>query len=254
MPDIESLLSSFQVHDYRVFTGFDEELIQAGIGFLEQIHIFLSSEPADINSLLSQLASLFSPFTAIVFTRTTQYRIPDDFDELAQTYAYAFIDDLHGRKSDFGYLTAIHLSQSPAASKTSNLGGGSNGQSSGENDLTKKGKEREAHDRDGDGDGDRDGDRDEDEDEDRDWDGDGDGDEDGDGDGDGDQDPDPQDGNRDVKWNAEVTFNVEAELLSSSDTRSKRFPFQILNTKGVFTIMVSFTFSRSLYHASLTSQ
>ena len=131
LPEVEKLLLSFQIHDYRIFAGFDEHLVQAEIGFLEQIHLFVPSDPAEIHFLLSLLSVLFVPFSAIIFTKTSQYRIPLSTNEVTQPYA--FIDNLN-RKSGCAYPTAVSLSQWPGTRESANLfhpSGVSNGQSSG---------------------------------------------------------------------------------------------------------------------------
>ena len=79
-----------QKSDYGVHAGFDESLIKSGVGFLEQIHVFVLGEVDPTSPLLSELGRLFSPFSSTLFTESSSYRLPvfkDDgsiweFDEL----------------------------------------------------------------------------------------------------------------------------------------------------------------------------
>ena len=146
-----------QKPEYVVHAGFDESLIKSGVGFLEQIHVFVFAEVDATSSLLSELGRLFSPFSSSLFTGSSSYRLPvfkDDgsvweFDELVYFTASKFADGGSSAKSP---LTIISLSETPS------LGDGMTGFShsssgSGEGEKNKKqrlgkGKERDTGDKD----------------------------------------------------------------------------------------------------------
>lgn len=68
--EIERIFSDFQISksDYHLLAGFDEDLLQNRLGYLDQIHVLIHSEPLNMTFLLSQLEKTFMPFSAIVFT------------------------------------------------------------------------------------------------------------------------------------------------------------------------------------------
>ena len=143
---ITDVFSAFRISpsDYRLCAGFDEGLIQNGLGLLEQIHVLIRSEPQQIESLLQQLESTFSPFSAIIFTQNSVHRIPSTtakFNAIARANTSDFINK---RRPDRQiYPTAVSLSQS--TDKTGPIfgsGGSNDQQNSDNNQSTKKGKER----------------------------------------------------------------------------------------------------------------
>lgn len=85
---------------YAVYAGFDESLIQKGVGYLEQIHVFTSARVETNSPLLSVLGKIFSPFPAILFTESSSHQIlvfkddgsAWDFDELVFSQASKFVD------------------------------------------------------------------------------------------------------------------------------------------------------------------
>ena len=85
--------------EYVLYAGFDESLIHAEIGYLEQIHVFSSVSPI-ATSLLSQLGRIFSLFSSILFTESSIYELPvykSDgttwiFDELVFQAASKLVD------------------------------------------------------------------------------------------------------------------------------------------------------------------
>ncbi len=90
--------SGISKSDYVVLAGFDELLIKSGVGHLEQIHIFVSTE---VNaSSFSKLGQICSPFSSRLFTNSSSYLLPvykDDetvleFDELVRRTALKFDD------------------------------------------------------------------------------------------------------------------------------------------------------------------
>jgi hypothetical protein len=86
--------------DYVVLAGFDELLIKSGVGHLEQIHIFVSTEVDASSPLLSELGKICSPFSSMLFTESCSYLLPaykDDgtlleFNELVRLTALKFAD------------------------------------------------------------------------------------------------------------------------------------------------------------------
>ena len=88
---------------FAVSAGFDESLVESGVGYLEQIHVFTTAEvnPSSTPSLLTDLGKLFSPFSSILFTESSSYRLPvfkDDgseweFDELVYLTVSKFGND-----------------------------------------------------------------------------------------------------------------------------------------------------------------
>jgi len=151
--------SQIQKSEYAVYAGFDEFLIKSGVGYIEQIHVFVSAE-VDANSpLLAELGRLFSPFSSILFTGSSRYRMPVfkagvdgdvwNFDELTYFTASQFADGGSGAKTP---LTVISLSQTPrpAEGPTSLSRGGSSSGDGEKNEERKsrKGKERDRGDND----------------------------------------------------------------------------------------------------------
>jgi len=73
LPQIDKIFSDFQIprSEYGVCAGFDQEKIR--LGFFEQIQVFIRSE---VHDMLLDLASIFAPFPAILFTEISSYDIP----------------------------------------------------------------------------------------------------------------------------------------------------------------------------------
>jgi hypothetical protein len=142
-----------QKSEYIVHAGFDESLIRSGVGYLEQIHVFIPAKVDATSPLLLELGRIFSPFSSILFTESSSYHLPvfkDDgnvweFDELVYFTASKFADGGSSAKTP---LTVISISQTPSLtnSQTScfSQGGSGNGEG-GENEKrrSKKGKERD---------------------------------------------------------------------------------------------------------------
>ena len=146
-----------QKSDYVVLAGFDESLIKSGIGYLEQIHVFILAEVDATSPLLSDLGKLFSPFSSILFTESSSYHLPvfkDDgsvweFDELVYFTASKFADGGSSAKTP---LTIISLSQTPSLADGMASFSQSTSSGSGEGEKIKqrseKGKERDMGDKD----------------------------------------------------------------------------------------------------------
>ena len=141
-----------QEDEYMVHAGFDESLIKSGIGYLEQIHVFVSTDIDATSPLLSELGRLFSPFSSILFTESSSYHIPvfkDDgnvweFNELVYFTASKIADGGSSAKTP---LTVISLSQtSSQAHSLTNFSHGGSGSGEGEKNnkwRSEKGKERD---------------------------------------------------------------------------------------------------------------
>ena len=137
---IAAIFSSWwiQESDYVVCAGFDEDLIRAGIGYLEQIHVFTSDTSANDGILLNELGKIFSPFSAILFTPSTSIPIPTfkkdgnirNFNELVLSSASKFLDA--GSSATF-LPTIISLAQNkPHDDSLGALSNGGNGGGSGD--------------------------------------------------------------------------------------------------------------------------
>ncbi|KAF8965972.1 hypothetical protein BDZ97DRAFT_1756973 [Flammula alnicola] len=110
-----------QESEYMLFAGFDESLIQAGVGYLEQVHVVTSADLAAPASLFEgELGTIFSPFSAILFTKSSPLpsRIPVfkhdgsawDFDEFVHLNTSRFVGGRSGAPTP-PVLTS--LSQTP---------------------------------------------------------------------------------------------------------------------------------------------
>ena len=215
-----------QKFEYVVLAGFDESLINSGIGYLEQIHVFVVAKVDSTSPLLSELGRLFSPFSSILFTESSSYHLPVfkddgsvwDFDELVYFTASKFADGGFSTKTP---LTIISLSQTPIlADSTTGFSQSDSGSGEGEkNRKHGKGKERDM------------GDKDE-------------------ADDDDDDDPsnDPEDppGNQDgiIAGPVEISFQIAAEIYPNEDEQKI---FQTFTMHGRLTIMVPFFLTHFKY-------
>ncbi len=213
--------SNIQESEYVVLAGFDESLIKSGIGYLEQIHVFVSAEVDATSPLLCELGKTFSPLSSILFTESSSHYMPvfkDDgtvweFDELVYFTASKFADGGSSAKTS---LTVIGFSQ--GSSQAGNLTGLSQGGSSSERGdkneerKSKKGKERRRRDE-----------------------------EDADKGDESDQDPDdhPEEPSGDegltTTASKRIGFDVVSELCPIHNHRD---PFQFLTLRGNLTIQV----------------
>ena len=143
---------NFQKSEYVVLAGFDESLIKSGVGYLEQVHVFVTAGVDAASPLLSELGRLFSPFSSILFTESSSYRLPVfkddgsewDFDELVYYTASKFADGGSSAKTS---LTVISLNQSLADGATGLPPSGS-GSHGGEGEKNKKQRLEKAKERD----------------------------------------------------------------------------------------------------------
>ena len=152
MSSVSEVFDKWQIQksEYVVHAGFDESLIKSGVGFLEQIHVFILTEVDPTSPLLPELGKLFSPFSSTLFTESTSYRLPvfkDDgsvweFDELVYYTASKFADGGSSAKTP---LTIISLSQTPSLtdgmtgpSESESQSTGSSSSHGGEGEMNKK--------------------------------------------------------------------------------------------------------------------
>ncbi|HEV7738547.1 MAG TPA: hypothetical protein VGO47_14400, partial [Chlamydiales bacterium] len=68
--DIMNFLSQHIVSNLSIMAGFNQELIQTGVGYLQEIHIFVSANIGenDQSHILQGLTLHCSPFPFVVFT------------------------------------------------------------------------------------------------------------------------------------------------------------------------------------------
>ena len=219
-----------QKSEYIILAGFDESLIKSGIGYLKQIHVFVTAEVNPNSSLLRELGGIFSPFSSILFTGSSRYHMPVykagingdfwDFDELVYFTASKFSN--HGSSTKHP-LTIISLSQTrnPPDGLTgfSQGGSGSGEGQKGEKRRSEKGKEREREDEDEDGNRDK-----------------------------NDKGPggDPEGPSGDpegtIPCSANISFEIVSDIREGQDAASQGGPntFQTLTVHGNLTIKVPF--------------
>ena len=134
---------NFQKPEYVVLAGFDESLIKSGVGYLEQIHVFVTTGVDATSPLLSELGRSFSPFSSILFTESSSYRLPVfkddgsewDFDELVYYTASKFAD---GGSSAKNPLTIISIYQNTSPTDgTTSITPSASGSGSGEKESNK---------------------------------------------------------------------------------------------------------------------
>jgi len=223
MSSVSEVFDRWQIQksEYVIHAGFDESLIASGVGYLEQIHVFVSAEVDDTSSLLSELGRIFSPFSSILFTDSSSYHLPVfkndgniwEFNELVYFTASKFADGGASAKTP---LTVISLSQtsSPDDGPTGSPqgGSGSGGGEKNEKQRSKKGKERER------GDG-------------------GEGDKGDEGDKDPDDNPGEPSGDRGgtIAGAPKIVFEINSRI---STVQEETNPFQTLTMQGDVTIQV----------------
>ena len=143
-----------QESEYVVQAGFDESLIKSGVGYLQQIHVFVSAEVDATSPLFSELGKIFSPFSSILFTESSLYYLPvfkDDgnvweFDELIYFTASKFADDGSSAvmpPTVISFSQNPHLADGPTAFSQDGSGNGE-----GKKQRPNKGKERDRGDED----------------------------------------------------------------------------------------------------------
>ncbi len=128
---------SIQKSDYRLLAGFDEDLIRGRLGFLNQIHLLIRSEPSDITSFLSHLSPALEGFSAFVFTDKSTYRIPSSLSEFHNIARRATRKTIHELPSCISTLSQ------DVGNGTSTVGGITSQGNNGGDGSRRKGKERE---------------------------------------------------------------------------------------------------------------
>ena len=221
--------------EYAVCAGFNEDLICAGVGYLEQIHVFTSASLANNSLLLNELGKIFAPFSAILFTPSTSCPIPTfkkdgstrDFNELVFSSASKFID---AGSSATSFPTIISLAQNrPHDDSLSGLSnGGDNGRGSedsgqGGNSNGNRKERNDNHREEGHNEGGR-------------------GEDDPSGDDPSGDNPEGPDKSTESSHDPEVSFDVLSKIYCSNTTNEQgtvRGIFQDLHTAGALKIMVS---------------
>jgi len=139
-------MQNIQESDYVVLAGFHECLIKSGIGYLEQIHVFVCAEIDATSPILSELGRIFTPFSSILFTESSSYHLPvfkDDvnvweFDELVYFTASKLADGGSSAKTPLTVISLAHTS--PLADSLSDLSPGSGEGGKDEKQGSEKGK------------------------------------------------------------------------------------------------------------------
>ena len=146
--DSEFLKRNIQKSQYTILAGFDESLIQDGIGCLEQVHIFTSADVTAHSILLVELGRILSPFPSILFTESSHpYLLPVfkpdgtvwEFDEFLLETASNLADN---GSTVAMYPTITSLSQTSGGATSGGTSSGSQ-ESSGSNNEEKVGDNTE---------------------------------------------------------------------------------------------------------------
>jgi len=126
--DIRATFSQFQfsASDYAVLAGFNESLIQLGIGYLQEIHVFILVDIPLDSLLISELGRIFSPSPGVLFTPSSSYQTPVFKDDGTVWDWNEFAFSMVERHSDIratGMMsqdTIISISGSPQTSSAGN--------------------------------------------------------------------------------------------------------------------------------------
>lgn len=217
---IEATFATYGIKksDYVLYAGFDESVIHAEVGYLEQIHVF-SSASIIATSLLSQLGKIFSPFSSILFTESSVYELPiykpDGttwiFDELVFQTASKLVD----RGSTAAIPTVISMSKTAGESNPS---GGQPSNKTGSNNQEKKRKDKKGKGKEDDEMGSSDRDNEEDD------------------DNSGKDSDDPDDKPENSIDPPMVLFDVVSEMIANQNGTEERF--QVLGVQGQIMIQV----------------
>ena len=76
---IEAVFNEFKISrsEYAILAGFNEALLQSGIGYLPEIHIFCSMDiTQSAESFVTKLGKILSPLPGALFTPSSMNRIP----------------------------------------------------------------------------------------------------------------------------------------------------------------------------------
>ena len=198
----QNIFTNFNIpiSEYQLLAGFDEDLIRRRLGYLNQIHVLLRSEPRDMDLFLLHLSQVLENFTAVIFTNKSTYRLPsapEKFYEIARA---------NTRKTAYGLSTLSQNADMGGSFNIGNSSGQGNNGRDGPDNSRRKGKERDSEDPPIPPDSSKEGN--------------------------GDPDPEypgPDDGDA---QSAELLFRVSADLLQHN------IPFQTLQVEGALKIKV----------------
>ncbi|KAF8816184.1 hypothetical protein BYT27DRAFT_7154915 [Phlegmacium glaucopus] len=225
--EIKAALLDLQISEseYLVLAGFNEDLIQTGFGYLEEIHIFCSVEIPNLPPSLNQLGKVLTPYPGIIFTPSSVYKTPVfkddgaiwDYDDLSLDRAERHSNILAKGISRSELVPVTSLAQSQPSSSSIILGRSGGG---GNNNHGGTGEDKgNSHSDDHNNDRERNGNSD-----------------------DSGPDGDPEDpegsGNGDSSMPG-ITFDVQAKLLKGTSDLVSSEPFQVLEIKGTLAVQTN---------------
>jgi hypothetical protein len=231
-PRIEAAFGRYEItrSQYAVYAGFDESCIRRGSGYLEQIHIFTLSTILATSPLLTELGSVLSPFSSILFTESSSFQLPVykddgtiwDFEELFFATASKHLD----RGSTAAMCpTVISVSQTQTtnskASEPSRVSGSGDKETQGSMGNQEKGKGRDkdnGNGRENPGDAPRDGDH-------------------GSGHPNSSGDRDIKEETKETTSSPNVAFEIGSTIYSTTNSNLPTV-FQEINTAGELTLWV----------------
>lgn len=145
--DLTATFSRFQISQssYSFHAGFNESLIKLGVGYIQEIHIFVSVDVAADSPLVTELGKLLSPYPGVLFAPSSFHQTPVftedgsvwDFDELllSQTTKYSTLHSSGTMSSDFIVAhTCNVLNDGVGASSGSSADRGISGSDSNQNE------------------------------------------------------------------------------------------------------------------------
>ena len=145
---LQQPLTQVSEMDYILLAGFNESAIHSGIGYVEEIHVFLKSKNPPDSDLLLSLGRIFSPLPGMIFTTCPPYcfQTPvfnsegkvQEWDEVLFTQAQTYTTLRMGNKMKTMELMSanIYLNEGKVLSDSGSGGGGNgNEEKQGENIL-----------------------------------------------------------------------------------------------------------------------
>lgn len=131
---IKHVLSCHEIleSDYYIQTGFNERLLKRGIGYLQEIYVFLRVEPLTVRHLSDGLGRVFTPYPGAIITPSASHRTHVFKDDMPCSRDTVVLERTEGYSgSNFpspSVMQSIHREFSRAssaqASGDSNGGGG----------------------------------------------------------------------------------------------------------------------------------
>ena len=254
--EIKATLSLSQISqmDYILLAGFNESVIHAGIGYLEEIHLILKTEFPPDDALLSSLGRIFSPFPGMIFTTCPLYcfRTPvfnsegkaQEWDEVVFTQAHTYTTLQMGHTLKEMELMSVNIgpNEEKVLSGSGSAGGGDGNEKKQGKNIPQGRRVDDDPQRDGEKDSEGDDNDKEDDPDDNDK-------EDAPDDNDKGDDPDNPDSRGSSGTNLpEIFFNIQTEIypyappvLASQPPSSKPSKyFQLLQLEGSITVQVGF--------------